>query len=146
MNANNAEICRVGNLEADFQQIPLGHFFFFFFFFFFFSEIFTILIFNKFRLVIFFSEVSQYCCEIPIIQIQQRKERNIFLDKISKTNRFTIEIVEVRPILDRKFIYLFIYFYFFILFFFFFFFLFFFFFFFLINIWEQNTETEKTNG
>ena len=23
MNANNAEICKVGNLESDFQQIPL---------------------------------------------------------------------------------------------------------------------------
>ena len=23
MNANYAEICRVGNLEADFQQVPL---------------------------------------------------------------------------------------------------------------------------
>ena len=27
MNANYAEICRVGNLEADFQQVPLVHFF-----------------------------------------------------------------------------------------------------------------------
>ena len=26
-NANYAEICRVGNLEADFQQVPLVHFF-----------------------------------------------------------------------------------------------------------------------
>ena len=34
MNANYAEICRVGNLEADFQQVPLVHFF---------SEIFTML-------------------------------------------------------------------------------------------------------
>ena len=33
MNANNAEICRVGNLKADFRQVPLFHFFFFFFFF-----------------------------------------------------------------------------------------------------------------
>ena len=36
MNANYAEICRVGNLEADFQHILLAHFFF--------SEIFTILL------------------------------------------------------------------------------------------------------
>ena len=34
MNANYAEICRVGNLEADFEQVPLVHFFF--------SEILTI--------------------------------------------------------------------------------------------------------
>ena len=27
MNANYAEICRVGSLEADFQQVPLVHFF-----------------------------------------------------------------------------------------------------------------------
>ena len=27
MNTNYTEICRVGNLEADFQQVPLGHFF-----------------------------------------------------------------------------------------------------------------------
>ena len=27
MNANVAEICRVGNLEADFQQVPLVPFF-----------------------------------------------------------------------------------------------------------------------
>ena len=27
MSANYAEICRVGNLEADFQQVPLVHFF-----------------------------------------------------------------------------------------------------------------------
>ena len=26
-NANYAEICRVGNLEASFQQVPLVHFF-----------------------------------------------------------------------------------------------------------------------
>ena len=28
MNANYAEICRVGNLESDFQQVPPVHFFF----------------------------------------------------------------------------------------------------------------------
>ena len=27
MNANNAEICRVGNLEVNFQQVLLVHFF-----------------------------------------------------------------------------------------------------------------------
>ena len=46
INANYAEICSVGDLEADFRQIPLIH---------------------------FFLKVSQYCCETPIIQIQQRK-------------------------------------------------------------------------
>ena len=52
MNANYAEIYRVGNLEVDVQQIPLDH--------------------------IFFLVFSQYCCEISIIQIQQRKVKNIF--------------------------------------------------------------------
>ena len=52
MNANYAEICRVGNLEADFQQ--------------------GILLFN------FFLKFSQYFCETSIIQIQQRKVKNIF--------------------------------------------------------------------
>ena len=28
LNANYAELCRVGNLEADFQYVPLVHFFF----------------------------------------------------------------------------------------------------------------------
>ena len=32
MNANYAEICRVGNLEADFQQVLLVRFLFVFFF------------------------------------------------------------------------------------------------------------------
>ena len=35
MNANYAEICRVGNLVADFQQVPFVQFF---------SKIFTILL------------------------------------------------------------------------------------------------------
>ena len=34
MNANCAEICRVGNFEADFEPVPLVHF----------SEIFTMLL------------------------------------------------------------------------------------------------------
>ena len=46
MNEIYAEICRVGNLEADFQQVLLAH---------------------------FFLKFSQYCCETSIIQIQQRK-------------------------------------------------------------------------
>ena len=44
MNANYAEICRVGNLEADFQQPLLIH---------------------------FFLKFSQCCCETSIIKIQQ---------------------------------------------------------------------------
>ena len=55
MNANHAEMCRVGNLKADFQQMLL------------------------------ILKFSQYCCETSIIQIQQRKVKNIFLDKDSKT-------------------------------------------------------------
>ena len=53
MNANFAEICRVGNLEADLQQVPRS----------------------------IFLKYLQYYCETSIIQIQQRKEKNIFLDK-----------------------------------------------------------------
>ena len=54
MNANYAEICRVGNLEANFQQVTL---------------------------VYFFLKFSQCCCETSIIKFQQRKIKNIFLDK-----------------------------------------------------------------
>ena len=50
--ANYTEICRVGKLEADFQLVLLVHF--------------------------FFLKTSQYCCETPIIQIQQRKLKHIF--------------------------------------------------------------------
>ena len=57
MNANYAEICRLGNLEADFQQVPIVH---------------------------FFLKFSQCCCETSIIiNIQQRKIKNIFLDEKS---------------------------------------------------------------
>ena len=38
MNVSYAEICRVGNLEADFQQVPHVQFFY---------EIFTILLWNS---------------------------------------------------------------------------------------------------
>ena len=62
---------RVGNLEADFQQVPLVH---------------------------FFSKVSTYCCETSIIQILQRKLKKIFSKtkiqkkkKKKKKNHFTIE-------------------------------------------------------
>ena len=62
MNVNYTEICRVGNLEADFQQVSLVHFF---------SEIFTIL---------FFSEIFSICvCETAIIKIQQLKVNQYFL-------------------------------------------------------------------
>ena len=54
MNANYAEICRVGNFMADFQQVPLVH---------------------------FFLKLSWCCCETSKIKIQHRKIKNIFLDK-----------------------------------------------------------------
>ena len=56
MHANYAEICRVGNLEADFQQVLLVQFFW-----------------NFHNIVV-----------KPIIQVQQRKVKNIFLEKNSK--------------------------------------------------------------
>ena len=59
MNANNAEICRVGNLEADFQQVPL---------------------------VQFFLNFSQYCCKMSIIQIMQSNLTTIFFIKKSQKN------------------------------------------------------------
>ena len=62
MNANYAEICRVSNLEADFQQVLL---------------------------VQFFLKFSQYFCETSIIQIQQQKVKNIFLDK--KLKKITLQ-------------------------------------------------------
>ena len=60
MNADDAEICRVGNLEADFQQNLL---------------------------VQFFLKFSQYCCETLMIRILQRKVISIFLDKKKKKKK-----------------------------------------------------------
>ena len=54
MNANYAEICRVGILEANFQQVLL---------------------------VNFFLNFSQECCEKSMIQIQQRQVKDTFSDK-----------------------------------------------------------------
>ena len=54
MNAKYAEICRVGTVEADFQQALLVHFF------------------------------STKLCETSIIHIQQRKVKHIFLIENSK--------------------------------------------------------------
>ena len=65
LKPNHAEICRVGNLEPNFQQVPL---------------------------VQFFLKFSQYCCKMSIIQIQQRKVKNILLEKKFKKNHFSIEI------------------------------------------------------
>ena len=62
MNANYAEICRVGNLEADFQQVPPVH---------------------------FFLKFSQCYCETAIIKIQQREVTNILLDKKNPKSHFT---------------------------------------------------------
>ena len=89
MNANYAEICRVGNLEADFQPSPLVH---------------------------FFLKFSQCCCGTSKIKIQRRKIKNI---KSQKSLYYRNCIGQT--IFGRKFN-------------------------FTINIWEQNTETEKTNG
>ena len=54
MKPNHAEIYGVGNLEPNFQQVSL---------------------------VQFFLKFLQYCCKTSVIQIQQRKVKNIFLDK-----------------------------------------------------------------
>ena len=54
MNANYAEICRVGTHGGRFST----------------SSIHSI-----------FLKFMQYCCETLIIQIQQRKVKNIFFDK-----------------------------------------------------------------
>ena len=54
MNANYAEICRIGYLEADFLQVPLD---------------------------LFFWNFHNIVVKHPIIQIQQRKVKNIFLDE-----------------------------------------------------------------
>ena len=51
MHANYAEIFWVGNIETDFQQIPHAQ---------------------------FFLKFSQYCCEPLIIEIHQRKIKEIF--------------------------------------------------------------------
>ena len=51
MNPNYAEICRVGNLEAEFQCSAWS----------------------------VFLNFSQNCCELSVIQIQQRKVKKYFL-------------------------------------------------------------------
>ena len=88
MNANYAEICRVGNLEADFQPSPLIHFFWNF--------------------------------QTSKIKIQRRKIKNIFLDKTSQKSLYYRNCIGQTIFFGRKFN-------------------------FTVNIWEQNTETEKTN-
>ena len=75
MKANNAEIYGVGNLEADFQQVPLTQ---------------------------FFLKFSKYCCEALIIKIQQRKVKYIILDKYSKQSLFYRNCT-VRQMFGRKF-------------------------------------------
>ena len=67
MNADYAEICRVGYLEAIFQQVPL---------------------------VQFFWNSHNKCCETLVIQIQQRKVKIFSYTKKEKKqeNHFTIEI------------------------------------------------------
>ena len=46
---------------------------------------------------------SQYCYETAIIQIKQRKVKNVFLDDNSKKNHFIIKSAYVGPIFGRKF-------------------------------------------
>ena len=74
MTTTYAEICRVGNLEADFNKFCLLKF----------SEIFTVLLWNKFK-------VSK-----------ENEKKKIFSDKNPK-NHFSIEIAWVRPIFGCKF-------------------------------------------
>ena len=63
MNANYAEICRVGKVQADLQQVPLVHF----------SDIFTQLWNNNNS------------------NSAKKIKTSIFLDKKEKKNHFTIE-------------------------------------------------------
>ena len=64
MNVNYAEICWVRNLEADFQQVPLVHFF---------SENFTVLLWN----------INN--------SNSAKKSKNYFLRQKLKKTHFTIE-------------------------------------------------------
>ena len=60
MSTNYAEICRVVNLETDFQQVPIVH---------------------------FFPKFSQYCYKTLLSQTQQRILKTIFLDKKLKKKK-----------------------------------------------------------
>ena len=93
MNAYSAKICRVGTLEADFQQVPLFQFFW-----------------NSHNIVVKHKYSNS-----------AKKSKKYFLRQKFKKYHFTIEIAQVRPMYGCKFN-------------------------FGVNIWEQNTETEKTNG
>ena len=92
MNANYAEICRVGNLEQIFNKFCLFNF----------SEIFTILLWN----------INN--------SNSAKKSKKYFLRQKFQKNHFTIENAWVLFYYEK--------------------------FNFSVNIWEQNTETEKTNG
>ena len=59
-NANYTEICRVGNLDADFQQVPLVH---------------------------FFLKFSQFSCETSVIEFQQRQKKFYTKKKKKKINK-----------------------------------------------------------
>ena len=74
------------------------------------------LIFNKFRLFNF-SEIFTVLLWNIHNSNSAKKSKNIFLDK----NPCTIEIALVRPIFGHEFNL-------------------------MVNIWEQNTETARTNG
>ena len=62
MNANYAEICRVNNMKADFQQVTLGHFFW------------------KFHNIVAKHQQFKIC--------KNKKGQNIFFDKTSKTSLY----------------------------------------------------------
>ena len=93
MDVNYAEICWVGNLEADFQQVWLVQFFL-----------------NFHNIVL----KHQY------FKFSKEKKKNIFLDKNSKKSLYYRNCTG-QTNFGHKFN-------------------------FMVNIWEQNTETEKTNG
>ena len=76
--------------------------------------------FQQALLVQFFSEIFTILLWNINNLNSAKKRKNIFLHKNSK-NHFTIEIAQVRPIFGRTFIC-------------------------RVIIWEQNTDTEKTNG
>ena len=67
-----------------------------------------------------FLKFSQYCCETPLIQTKHIKLKNIVLDKNFKKSLYYRNCIG-QIYFGRKFN-------------------------FRVNIWEENTETEKING
>ena len=94
MNANYTEICRVGIMEANFQQVLLVHFFLFW---------------------ILLRNINNSN------SAKKSKKKNIFLEEKYKKKTLYYRNCIGQAIFDCKCN-------------------------FRVNIWEQNTETEKTNG